>query len=42
MYTIAMAYCGTGNNEAVRKLLHVAVSFKNYLIKKKKFLLILG
>lgn len=27
MYTIAMAYCGTGNNAAVRKLLHVAVSF---------------
>lgn len=26
MYTIAMAYCGTGNNSAVRKLLHVAVS----------------
>ncbi|XP_055328577.1 26S proteasome non-ATPase regulatory subunit 1-like [Paramacrobiotus metropolitanus] len=26
MYTIAMAYCGTGNNEAIRKLLHVAVS----------------
>lgn len=26
MYAIAMAYCGTGDNEAVRKLLHVAVS----------------
>lgn len=26
MYTIAMAYCGTGNNQAIRKLLHVAVS----------------
>ena len=26
MYTVAMAYCGTGNNAAVRKLLHVAVS----------------
>lgn len=25
MYTIAMAYCGTGNNQAIRKLLHVAV-----------------
>jgi len=23
-----MAYCGTGNNEAIRKLLHVAVSFE--------------
>ena len=26
MYTVAMAYAGTGNNEAIRKLLHVAVS----------------
>lgn len=26
MYTIAMAYAGTGNNQAIRKLLHVAVS----------------
>lgn len=26
MYTIAMAYCGTGSNTAIRKLLHVAVS----------------
>lgn len=26
MYTVAMAYCGTGNNQAIRKLLHVAVS----------------
>ena len=29
MHTIAMAYCGTGNNEAIRKLLHVAVSDVN-------------
>merc|ERR1719244_1430940 len=29
MYTIAMAYCGTGNNEAIKKLLHVAVSDVN-------------
>lgn len=29
MYTIAMAYCGSGNNEAIRKLLHVAVSDVN-------------
>ncbi|XP_059478914.1 26S proteasome non-ATPase regulatory subunit 1 [Neocloeon triangulifer] len=29
MYTIAMAYCGTGHNEAIRKLLHVAVSDVN-------------
>ena len=26
MYTIAMAYCGTGNNKAIKQLLHVAVS----------------
>ncbi|XP_071497720.1 26S proteasome non-ATPase regulatory subunit 1-like [Diadema antillarum] len=26
MYTIALAYCGTGNNKAIRKLLHFAVS----------------
>eukprot|EP01132_Coremiostelium_polycephalum_P003896 gene3896-4863_t len=26
MYTIGMAYCGTGNNDALRKLLHFAVS----------------
>lgn len=29
MYTIAMAYCGSGNNEAIRRLLHVAVSDVN-------------
>lgn len=29
MYTVAMAYCGTGNNKAVRRLLHVAVSDVN-------------
>ena len=29
MHTIAMAYCGTGNNTAIRKLLHVAVSDTN-------------
>merc|ERR1711936_1296713 len=29
MYTIAMAYAGTGNNAAIRKLLHVAVSAVN-------------
>ena len=29
MYAIAMAYCGTGDNGAVRKLLHVAVSDVN-------------
>lgn len=26
MFTIAMAYCGSANNQAIRKLLHVAVS----------------
>ena len=26
MYTIALAYCGTGNNQAIRRLLHFAVS----------------
>lgn len=29
MYTITMAYCGTGSNYAIRKLLHVAVSDVN-------------
>ncbi|CAF0840569.1 unnamed protein product [Didymodactylos carnosus] len=29
MYTVGMAYCGTGNNAAIRKLLHVAVSDVN-------------
>uniref|UniRef100_T1J4R4 26S proteasome non-ATPase regulatory subunit 1/RPN2 N-terminal domain-containing protein n=1 Tax=Strigamia maritima TaxID=126957 RepID=T1J4R4_STRMM len=29
MYTIAMAYCGTANNRAIRRLLHVAVSDVN-------------
>uniref|UniRef100_A0A224XJ34 26S proteasome non-ATPase regulatory subunit 1 n=1 Tax=Panstrongylus lignarius TaxID=156445 RepID=A0A224XJ34_9HEMI len=29
MYTLAMAYCGTGANLAIRKLLHVAVSDVN-------------
>ena len=34
MYTIAMAYCGTGNNEAIRKLLHVAVSNVNNDVRR--------
>ncbi|KAI9591906.1 armadillo-type protein [Syncephalis fuscata] len=29
VYTIAMAYCGTGNNKAIRQLLHMAVSDVN-------------
>lgn len=35
MYTIAMAYCGTGNNQAIRKLLHVAVSTAKRVYKCK-------
>ncbi|OAD53328.1 26S proteasome non-ATPase regulatory subunit 1 [Eufriesea mexicana] len=31
MYTLAMAYCGTGNNQAIRKLLHVAVQICYYV-----------
>lgn len=29
MYTLALAYCGTGNNQAIRRVLHVAVSDVN-------------
>lgn len=29
MFTIALAYAGTANNQAIRKLLHVAVSDAN-------------
>jgi 26S proteasome regulatory subunit N2 len=29
IYTVAMAYAGTGNNKAIRRLLHVAVSDVN-------------
>ncbi|XP_023859653.1 26S proteasome non-ATPase regulatory subunit 1 isoform X1 [Salvelinus sp. IW2-2015] len=29
MYTVGMAYCGSGNNKAIRRLLHVAVSDVN-------------
>ncbi|KAK9477850.1 armadillo-type protein [Lipomyces japonicus] len=29
IFTIALAYCGTGNNTAIKKLLHVAVSDVN-------------
>jgi hypothetical protein len=32
MYTLAMAYCGTGNNQAIRKLLHVAVSVSIWVL----------
>jgi hypothetical protein len=31
MYTVAMAYCGSGNNKAIRRLLHVAVSAVTFL-----------
>jgi len=34
MYTIAVAYCGTGNNAAIRKLLHVAVSDVNEDVRR--------
>ncbi|XP_044739482.1 26S proteasome non-ATPase regulatory subunit 1 [Chrysoperla carnea] len=34
MYTLAMAYCGTGNNQAIRKLLHVAVSDVNTDVRR--------
>lgn len=37
MYTLAMAYCGTGNNQAIRKLLHVAVSFTQHSSKIYSF-----
>ena len=30
MFTIAMAYCGTGDTTAVRRLLHVAVSILSF------------
>lgn len=29
MYAVAMAYCGTADNQSIRKLLHVAVSDVN-------------
>lgn len=29
MYTVGLAYCGTANNQAIRKLLHIAVSDVN-------------
>jgi hypothetical protein len=32
MYTLSMAYCGTGNNQAIRKLLHVAVSVSSAVV----------
>ncbi|EGC36277.1 26S proteasome regulatory subunit S1 [Dictyostelium purpureum] len=34
MYTVAMAYCGTGNNDALRKLLSVAVSDGNDSVRR--------
>ena len=36
MYTVAMAYCGTGNNAAVRKLLHVAVGLEKQNFEQSK------
>lgn len=37
MHTLALAYCGTGNNQAVRKLLHVAVSCSYKTINISQF-----
>lgn len=37
MYTVAMAYCGSGNNKAIRRLLHVAVSTVASGAHRKKF-----
>lgn len=37
MYTLAMAYCGTGHNQAIRKLLHVAVRYKKMFYLGNKF-----
>ncbi|KTW26390.1 hypothetical protein T552_02872 [Pneumocystis carinii B80] len=34
IYTIAMAYCGTGNNKAIKRLLHTAVSDVNDDVKR--------
>lgn len=34
MYTVAMAYCGTGNNKAIKRLLHVAVCSFSYVTKQ--------
>lgn len=34
MYAVAMAYCGTGDNGAVRRLLHVAVSDVNDNVRR--------
>lgn len=38
MFTLAMAYCGSGSNQAIRKLLHVAVSQSLYLFQSLFFL----
>jgi len=34
MYTVAMAYCGTGNNKAIKRLLHVAVRSSSYVTQQ--------
>ena len=34
MYTVAMAYCGTGNNKAIKRLLHVAVRSIGYVAQQ--------
>lgn len=40
MYTVAMAYAGTGNNKALRQLLHVAVRFNLASFRLKIFKII--
>ena len=43
MFTVAMAYCGSGDNKAIRRLLHVAVSWGakcfrgSYRISQREF-----
>lgn len=39
MYTLAMAYCGTGSNKAIRKLLHIAVSRLSNVSHDKEYAL---
>lgn len=42
MYTLAMAYCGTGHNQAIRKLLHVAVSVGQMVILSHGYVHFIG
>lgn len=38
VYTIALAYCGTGNNDAIKRLLHVASSDANDDVRRASVL----